>query len=181
MGSYPYNLNLKHYFMNTLNKRFFLLAGAMLLLTLGSCDKSEKYEREEREKIDSYLASHPDQDFELKPSGLYYLEINPGDGQALQTHDTACIKYTGKFLSGTVFDTNVFSNGTIDTLFAPVNEGYLVAGYDEGLTYMTEGGKSLMLIPSSLAYGPTGWGLIPGYTPLFFEVELLRVVPGPRN
>lgn len=167
--------------MNILNRRLLFLTGAVLFLTLVSCDKTEKYEREEREKIDSYLASHPEQDFVQKPSGLYYLEINPGNGQVLQTHDTVCIKYTGKFLSGTVFDTNVNANGTVDTLFAPVKEGYLVAGYDEGVSYMTEGGKSLMLIPSSLAYGPTGWGIIPGYTPLFFEVELLKVVPGPRN
>ncbi len=40
---------------------------------------------------------------------------------------------------------------------------------------MKEGGKAILLIPSSLAYGPYGQNSIPGYTPLLFEVELIDV------
>ena len=91
-------------------------------------------------------------------------------------HDTAYIFYTGKFLNGNIFDSNV---GTKDTLVFPVGENYMIQGYDEAITYMKEGGKALILIPSSLAYGPTGWCTIGGYTPLLFEIYLVRIAKGP--
>ncbi len=62
-----------------------------------------------------------------------------------------------------------------------VAEGYLIAGFDEGILYMKEGGKARFLIPSSLAYGPGGYYTIPGYTPLLFDVELVKVAPGPSK
>ncbi len=167
--------------MNILKRPLMFLAGAIIILMVVSCDKSGKYEREELERIDKYLSANPDLNYEKKPSGLYYLEINPGNGIALKTHDTAYIKYTGKFIDGSVFDTNIKTNGTVDTLITPVNEGFLIQGFDEGVTYMQKGGKSLMLIPSSLAYGPYGYAIIPGYATLLFEVELVRVVEGPGN
>jgi len=167
--------------MDIFKRPLKFLVGAIIVLAVVSCDKSEKYEKEELEKIDKYLSENPELDFVKKPSGLYYLEINPGNGIPLRTHDTAYIKYTGKFIDGSVFDTNINNNGTVDTLISPVNEGYLVPGFDEGLSYMQEGGKSMMLIPSSLAYGPWGYGIIPGYASLLFEVELVRVVEGPGN
>ena len=44
---------------------------------------------------------------------------------------------------------------------------------------MKEGGKATILIPSSLAYGTQGYYTIPGYTPLLYDVELVKVVAGP--
>jgi peptidyl-prolyl cis-trans isomerase A (cyclophilin A) len=75
-------------------------------------------------------------------------------------------------LDGTVFDTNV---GKADTLKYRVNEGQIISGFDEGITYMKVGGKATFLIPSKLAWGPTGYAIIPGYTPVIFDVELVRV------
>jgi len=148
----------------------------VILITAVSCKVSKKYEDEERAEIDNYLANHPDLAFELKPSGLYYLEVEIGPGELTVTHDTAFIMYTGMYLDGTVFDTNV---GTEDTLIFPVDEGWVLLGFDEGITYMRDGGKAKFLVPSNLAYGSTGWYPIPGYTPLLFDVELVRLIPGP--
>jgi hypothetical protein len=110
--------------------------------------------------------------FQLKSSGLYYLDLLIGTGPAPATHDTAYVKYTGKFLDGTVFDSN---DDIADTLIFPVNEGYLIAGFEEGITYMKEGGIALFLMPSKLAYGPEGYYIIPGYTPLLYRVALVKV------
>ena len=55
----------------------------------------------------------------------------------------------------------------------------LIAGFDEGITYMKEGGKATFLIPSKLAYGTSGYYTIPGYTPLLYDVQLVKVIPGP--
>jgi len=44
---------------------------------------------------------------------------------------------------------------------------------------MDEGGKATLLIPSKLAYGTSGYYTIPGYTPLLYDVQLVKVIPGP--
>jgi peptidylprolyl isomerase len=146
------------------------------MISLVSCDPGKKYEKEEKSLIDDYLNSNSSLNFVLQPSGLYYLEVLAGSGRMPVLHDTVNVKYTGKFLNGTVFDTNV---GKTDSLVFPVAEGWVIAGFDEGITLMKEGGKATFLVPSKLAYGPSGFYLINGYTPLLYDVELVRVTPGP--
>lgn len=152
-----------------------MLLAAVLITLLGSCDPGRKYEKEEEAQIQNYLSTNPTLVFELKPSGLYYLPLQVGTGIMPVRHDTAWVKYTGKFLNGTVFDTNV---GKTDTLKVPVDEGWLIKGFDEGITLMNKGGKAMLLIPSSLAYGTTGYYIIDPYTPLLFDLELVRVKKG---
>jgi hypothetical protein len=124
-------------------------------------------------KIQNYVNSNPALSFQLKPSGLYYSDRIIGTGLSVASHDIAYVKYTGKFFDGTVFDTNV---GTPDTLIFPVNEGWLIPGFDEGVLYMKEGGKALFLLPSNLAYGETGfYSYVPGNTPILFEVDLVKL------
>jgi FKBP-type peptidyl-prolyl cis-trans isomerase len=50
-----------------------------------------------------------------------------------------------------------------------------VAGFEEGVTYMREGGIAKFLVPSGLAFGPYGTYSIAGYTPLLFDVELIKL------
>jgi FKBP-type peptidyl-prolyl cis-trans isomerase len=158
------------------NQTFLLLITAGLLISLISCDPTKKQEEAEQTNIQSFLTNNPTLNFVEKPSGLYYLDVLAGTGLTPVTHDTAYIFYTGMLLNGTTFDSNV---GTTDTLIRPVNEGWLIAGVDESLTYMKVGGKSMLLIPSKLAYGRYGYYAIPGYTPLIFQVELVKLKPGP--
>jgi len=40
---------------------------------------------------------------------------------------------------------------------------------------MYAGGRAKLIIPSKLAYGDTYTGIIPPYTPLVYEIELLSV------
>jgi FKBP-type peptidyl-prolyl cis-trans isomerase FkpA len=147
----------------------------VLFFSIISCNPDSKFERQQEDIIQQYLASNPNIVFDKKASGLYYHEIQAGQGKHAVTHDTAFVKYTGKFLDGTVFDSNV---GSSDTLVFPVNERFLIRGFDEGITYMNEGGKASFLMPSELAYGNSGYSM-PGYTPVLFDVELLKIKPGP--
>lgn len=130
----------------------------------------------EKEAIQNYINNNPNLTFKLKPSGLYYLDVITGNGASPVAHDTAYIKYTGGFLDGTVFGSNV--SDTSSFCFV-VGEGIVLSGIDEGVTYMKEGGKAKMLIPSTLAYGSYGYMNIPGYTPLLFDIELVKVKKGP--
>lgn len=154
-----------------------LFLTTVLMVSLASCNPSKKYEEEESAKIQEYLNNNPNLNFILQPSGLYYSEVLAGEGVIPVTNDTAHVKYSGKFLNGNVFDTNI---GKPDSLLIfPVNVGWPIAGFDEGITLMKEGGKAMFLIPSKLAYGATGYSIINGYTPLLYDVELVHVTPGP--
>jgi len=148
----------------------FMIAGSLVLLV--SCDPAKKYEKAERESIDNYLNANSTLDYQLKPSGLYYLEVLAGTGAAPVTHDTVYVVYTGKYLDGTVFDSNV---GAAKLIF-PCGEGEMIPGFEEGITYMKEGGKATLLLPSKLAYGTQGFYSIAGYTALLYDVELVKVV-----
>jgi FKBP-type peptidyl-prolyl cis-trans isomerase len=155
--------------------RHLVLSG-LIIIVLPSClsTKTEEYEQKEAAMIQTYLESNPSLNFELKTSGLYYLDIVTGNGLPASVHDTAYVFYSVTFLDGTKLDSNV---GTKDTLIFPIGEGIMISGFDEGITYMIEGGKAKFLVPSKLAYGSTGnyYGTIPAYTPLLFDVNLVRV------
>src|ERR1035437_88527 len=163
---------IKKYYQSIL-----LISTVAVLFTLGSCDPARKYEKAEAEAISNYLAGNPADTFKLEPDGLYYLDVLEGTGRTPVAHDTARIVYTAKFIDGTVFDTNA---GGAD-LVRPVGEGYLISGLDEGIMLMKEGGKATVLILSKLGYGTQGWYTIPGYSPLVFDVQLVKVIPGPSK
>lgn len=153
-----------------------LLTVAAFLLLLGSCMKTENFAELEKQNIQNFIENNPDMVFTQKESGLYYREVTPGTGDALKTHDTVYVFYTGKFLDGYVFDTNVGK----DTLGFAVGENqWVIPGFDEGVSYMKEGGQSMFIIPSNLAYGPVGYGFIGGYTPLLYDVKLVKISRGP--
>jgi FKBP-type peptidyl-prolyl cis-trans isomerase len=142
------------------------LAGVMIFSFI-SCNWTKKYEEEEREKIQKYLTDHPNDTFELKPSGLYYKDVIIGTGKLAETKDTAYVLFTLYDISGK----KLLSNIGGDTIVNPVNEGFFITGFDEALTYMREGGKSKVIIPSNLAYGD--------YTPLVYDIYLVKLVPDP--
>jgi len=165
-----------------MNKNYILivLSSVTVLIAAISCNKTNEFEAAEQQEIQDYLDRNSSLNFEKKESGLYYLELVPGTGRVPVKYDTAYVKYTGKFLDGQIFDTNV---GTTKTLEVLIGTPGIIQGFNEGLTYMASGGKSLILVPSSLGYGTTGnyYGGISGYTPLLFEIQLVQVKPGKGN
>jgi FKBP-type peptidyl-prolyl cis-trans isomerase len=142
-----------------------------LIFSLTSCDPSAKMEKKEKEEIQAFLSS-TDSIFVKQPSGLYYNEIVSGTGVSPKRSDSAFVKYTGKFLSGSIFDSNVSSGKLYGFII-----GQNISGFDEGITLMKPGGKSTLLIPSNLAYGASGTYGISGYTPLLFDIELVKTIP----
>lgn len=105
-------------------------------------------------------------------SGLQYKVITSGKGKTPKATDQVTVHYTGKLIDGTVFDSSVQRGEP--TSFG-VNQ--VIAGWTEALQLMKEGDKWLIFIPENLAYGETGagGGMIPPYSALVFEVELIKV------
>lgn len=132
---------------------------------LAGCKKDDPYEKE-RVAIESYKKAN---NITAEPlaSGLYYIEKLAGKGAKPAYGSNVRVKYKGTFTDGTIFD-----SGTVDFL---LGTGMVISGWDEGIGYMKEGGKALLIVPSTLGYGPDGKGDIPGYTPLIFEVELVDI------
>ena len=159
----------------------FLSGLALIILIVAGCNSTGTWEKQERDQIQSYVKSLGDTAYSIKPSGLYYIELQEGTGRAPVVNDTITFWYKGMFLDRVIFDSNLSSTpyaaivGTNDPTYE------IIPGLDEGVRYMKEGGYARFLTPSALAYGPAGiWGLIPGYSPLIWEVGLVSVKPGSK-
>lgn len=107
-------------------------------------------------------------------SGLKYQEINIGDGDLCKGRgQTAIVHYTGWMEDGTKFDS---SKDRDDPFSFPIDCGYVIRGWDEGVVGMQVGGVRKLTIPPELAYGENGaGGVIPPNATLVFEIELLEL------
>lgn len=126
----------------------------------------------ENEIIAKYIA-----DKQMTPSksssGLMYVISEPGTGEQAQAGKTVKVHYTGRLLDGTKFDSSLDRNEPIEF---KLGQGMVIKGWDEGIALLKVGGKALLIIPSNLAYGSRGaGGVIPPFSPLTFEVELVSV------
>jgi len=102
-------------------------------------------------------------------SGLYYEITNPGAGANPTPYSTVSVKYTGKLLDGTVFDTQ-----TVNAVTFSLSQA--IYGWQLGLPLIKKGGSIKLIIPSSLAYGCGGKNPIPGNAILYFEIQLVDVL-----
>ncbi len=106
-------------------------------------------------------------------SGLKYVEIQEGTGETPQTGQTVKVHYTGTLEDGTKFDS---SRDRGQPFKFNIGRGQVIKGWDEGLSTMKVGGRRKLIIPSELGYGARGaGGVIPPYSTLIFDVELLGV------
>lgn len=103
-------------------------------------------------------------------SGLQVETIKEGTGESPKPTDTVKVHYTGTLIDGTKFDSSVDRGEPISF---PLNG--VIKGWTEGLQLMKVGGKTRLVIPADIAYGPGGSGPIPPNSTLIFEVELLGI------
>jgi FKBP-type peptidyl-prolyl cis-trans isomerase len=152
---------------------------------------TEQLKKAEPAKIQKYIA-----DNNLKTtktaSGLNYEITKPGTGPTPTAGDTAVVYYTGKFLTGKVFETNVKDIAIKDkatynpmnpykAIRIPVGVKQVIPGWDEGLMLLNKGAKATLVVPAALAYGEQGMGPIQPFTTLVFDVEVVDIVkPNPN-
>lgn len=110
-------------------------------------------------------------------SGLYYTISKEGQGPRIKAGDKASVNYTGKFLDGRTFDSNVDSAfHHVQPFELTVGRGMVIKGWDEGLQLLQKGSKATFYIPSPLAYGSADQHGIPANSILVFDVEITNVL-----
>jgi FKBP-type peptidyl-prolyl cis-trans isomerase FkpA/FKBP-type peptidyl-prolyl cis-trans isomerase FklB len=102
------------------------------------------------------------------PSGLQYKVLAEGKGASPKATDMVSVNYVGKFIDGKIFD----QSGDTPAEF---QVGRVIDGWAEALQKMKVGDKWELVIPAALAYGDAGDDVIPPFSTLVFEVELLGI------
>ena len=106
------------------------------------------------------------------PSGLQYQVITEGNGKKPSATDRVQCHYEGTLIDGTIFDSSIKRG---EPAVFGVNQ--VIKGWVEALQLMQEGAKWRLYIPYDMAYGEHGAGeMIPPYSALIFDVELIKVL-----
>lgn len=139
-------------------------------------------ERAEMDAVFSqYLPWNPEAEgIVTTESGLQYVVLSEGAEEGLSplARDTVSVHYEGRLArTGETFDSS-FERGQPAQF--PLNR--VIAGWTEGLQYMSVGDDVLFYIPADLAYGdsPRPGGIIEPGDDLVFRVQLLDVFPAPE-
>ncbi|MRG45642.1 hypothetical protein GFS24_10975 [Chitinophaga sp. SYP-B3965] len=148
-----------------IKKHFFhlhLLLTCCLVLLLSSCAKKynstdllgDSIDRENTYIRDYLRSIGRDSGLMFHPSGICYKIILPGNGvDTIRSNSIPSIVYTTKILAG---DKLIESSQNLPTSFdnRPIRDHIL--GWQIGLTLITKGGRIILYIPSSFAYGHLG-------------------------
>lgn len=105
------------------------------------------------------------------PSGLQYKVLVKGDGAVPKATDEVKVRYEGRLVDGTVFDSSSRQKDGVVTFRAD----NLIKGWTEALTLMPVGSKWQIYIPYQLAYGERNMGKIKPYSALVFDLELVGI------
>jgi FKBP-type peptidyl-prolyl cis-trans isomerase len=108
----------------------------------------------------------------MLPSGVAYVILKSGNGIRPQLNDSVMIHVKGFLPDGSPFEDTYAKKAALRSTPAG-----LIPGMSEALQIMPLGSTWRLIVPSALAYAERGVpGLIPAYSALIFEVELIDVM-----
>jgi FKBP-type peptidyl-prolyl cis-trans isomerase len=109
---------------------------------------------------------------EQDADGILYAITEKKSTKANLPDDSVAIAYKGTTLAGTIFD----ESGQRGPYGVILGQGRVIPGWDKGLLHFGEGDKGYLMVTSDKAYGDggDGTGLIPPFTPLIFEIEIVK-------
>ena len=114
----------------------------------------------------------------LNKSQIQYRIITKGNGLVPDYDDIVKVHYEGYFINGNKFDSS-YDRGKPNEFGVNI----VIEGWQEILQIMPTGSKWEVFIPQNLAYGKDGVGnpekgeyVIPPYSTLIFEIDLLEII-----
>ena len=111
----------------------------------------------------------------LTDLGVGVIEVVTGVGPAITPGDLLEVHYTGWLTDGRKFDSSLDRG---ETYTFKLDNGDVIAGWDDGVAGMAVGGVRRLVIPPELAYGDDGReGSIPPGAELVFDIELISFTP----
>lgn len=140
--------------------------------------------RTEAEQIADMKVTYGMENAELTTSGMFFKKLveKPSAAQVLVGQNVV-VSYVGKFGYGVLqqdsagkwFYSPTFGSGTIGSATSAyyAGSGNLIAGFEEAVMKLRIGEKASIILPYKLAYGTAGNTAIPGYSPLYFEIEII--------
>jgi FKBP-type peptidyl-prolyl cis-trans isomerase FkpA len=185
-GSYI-NFTVKIQRIQSLNDAIAERNAAMEKDKAAKSAEAEKAKAIETPAIAKYTADHK-LILKTTATGLKYIITKPSPRRKPLKGDTLLVNYVGRTLDDKVFDSSIESVAKAAALNQPgrayepiqviVGTGGVIPGWDEGLLLLNEGSKATFVIPSALAYGEQSPNEdIKPYSPLVFDVELVKVKP----
>lgn len=112
---------------------------------------------------------------------LQKTDVVMGTGEGISAGQQAVVHYTGWVYDPSAPDNKGKQFDSSRERGRPfrfvIGAGRVIKGWEEGVQGMQPGGQRQLVIPSDLAYGPTGAGngVIPPNATLVFDVELLAI------
>jgi FKBP-type peptidyl-prolyl cis-trans isomerase len=172
---------MKSFFSGKLRRLPVALLG---LLTAGllttACKKDDTtaapdYTAADDAAITKYLAANSITTAQKQASGLYYVPlVTNASATKPVAGNTVSLLYTGKLLDGTTFDASSQHNNM--PVSFQLGGGQVIPGFDEGVSLMHLADSAIFIIPSGLAYGPSGSGsVIPANSVVRFNVKLADI------
>lgn len=189
--------SLYHHNFHAKNMPYYVTAGSMLTCNVklikietaaeGKADREKRIQArdainaqrktDETNVIAKYLS---DNKITAKPEvdGMYLIKDKKGKGKGVKEGDSVEVKFTARLLDGTIVDQSDHGDQRT-TYFVSYKKEPQLKGIDDALGMMKEGEEISALFPSSLAFADQQQGpLIEPYTPLLFDITLVKVKPG---
>jgi FKBP-type peptidyl-prolyl cis-trans isomerase FkpA len=137
-------------------------------------DIVEDRDIEEQRRLQQYLDTCGTEYTPLG-NGIWYVPAKQGTGDLPERGNTVKINYKGYFLNGQLFE-STYDRG-LPLEFNYGEQGQVIAGLETAISLLKEGAKAKFIIPSHLAFGDSGssTGIVPPYTTVIYEVELLTL------
>ena len=144
-------------------------------------EQKKKYEAEEAEnkkrseeepaRIEKFIKDH---NVNVTPSatGVYYLEIEKGDGPMVDNGDIVSIHYNLYNIEDKLIESSFGS----DPMQFVYGNNEMVPGIEEALGNMRVGGKATIIVPSTMGFGDVAIDKeLPANSTVIFDIELIDV------
>ncbi len=159
-----------------------IIAFTILSLT-SSCLKIEQEEVPTREEEQVLLKQYIHQLRENEnvvdstDLGVYYVTLEEGTGRFPAYGDTLSVIYAGYFINGLMFDSSFWHESADSTYTFVLGEQDFIPGWEDGMSVINKDAKVQLIVPSDLAYGSNGAGLIGPYQTLIFVIKMKDIKP----